>query len=225
MDLAIYGAGGLGHEVLDLARHIQEITKQVSESIFFVVDEKYIVDGLFKNEYMSCPIYGFDNVCNRFSAEEVEFVIALGEPDDRKRLYEQVKEKGYRFKTLIHPSANISPSAVIGEGTIVQSCSTISSDAQVGKNCFFQSMALLGHDCIVNDHSVVSSHVAISGHVKIGDNVYIAPGVMVKDRLQIGSNSVIGMGSNVQRNIPDNVIALGNPARPMKHKDDKKVFR
>lgn len=225
MSLAIYGEGGLGHEVLDLARHIQKETEQITEDIFFVVDDEYIVDRANQNEYMSCPIYSFGEICRRFTPEELEFVIALGEPDDRKRLYERVKARGYRFRTLIHPSANISPSAVIGEGTIVQSYSTISSDTKVGKNCFFQSMALLGHDCTVSDHCVVSSHVAVSGHVEIGNNAYIAPGVIVKDRMQIGANSVIGMGSNVQRNIPDNVIALGNPARPMKYKDDNKVFR
>ena len=219
MHLAIYGEGGLGHEVLDLVLRIQKGENQIIESIFFIVDDSD------KSEYMSYPIVDFEEIKRKYKPGEIEFIIALGEPEHRKRLYERVKNEGYGFKTLIHPSANISPSASIGEGTIIQYCTSISSDTKIGDNCFFQASALIGHDCLIRDHCVVSSHVAISGHVSIGEKTYIAPGVMVKDRVNIGFDSVIGMGAIVQRDIPDNVIALGNPARPMKHKDENKIFK
>lgn len=219
MYLAIYGESGLGHEVLDLAIYARNNTDQKDDPIFFVVDNST------RNEYRSCPIFSFEDTQSRFIHDEVEFIIAIGEPDDRMRLYRRVKEKGYKCKTLIHPTAYVSPSAAIGEGTVIQHGVVVSSDAKVGDNCFFQSLALVGHDCAIGDHCVVSSHAAISGNVSIGDNTFIAPGVVIKEKINIGSNSIIGMGAVVQRDIPDNVIALGNPARPMKYKDDNKVFK
>lgn len=219
MHLAIYGEGGLGHEVLDLAMRALKDEKEELESVFFVVDIPS------KTEYKAHRIFSFEEVCKNYTPQEVEFVIAVGEPEDRMRLYEQVKCRGFSLKTLIHPSANISASAIIGDGTIVQYCASISSDTEIGDNCLLQTVALIGHDCCIKEHCVISSNTAIAGHVTIGNNTYIAPGVIVKDRIQIGANSIVGMGAVVQRDIPDNVIALGNPARPMKNNDDKKVFR
>ena len=59
----------------------------------------------------------------------------------------------------------------------------------------------------------------------IGDQVYIALNVPVKEETRIGDNSIIGMGAVVLRDIPENVIAMGNPARPIKNKNDSKVFK
>ena len=219
MYLAIYGESGLGHEVLDLALYALNNANQKAGPIFFVVDNS------IRNEYRSYPIFSFEDVSDRFIHEDVEFIIAIGEPNDRMRLYRKVKEKGYKCKTLVHPTAYISPSVAIGEGTVIQHGVVLSSDTKVGDNCLFQSLALVGHDCVIGNHCVISSHAAISGNVSIGDNTFIAPGVVIKEKITIGSNSIIGMGAIVQRDIPDNVIALGNPARPMKYKDDNKVFK
>ncbi len=219
MYLAIYGESGLGHEVLDLAIHALKHMEGELEQIFFVVDNS------LRTKYRSFPIFSFEDMTINFIREEVEFIIAVGEPSDKMRLFKKVKENGYRCKTLIHPTAYISPSAVIAEGTVIQHGAVVSSDSKVGANCFFQGMALIGHDCSVGNNCVISSHVAVSGNVNIGDNTYIAPGVVIKEKINIGANSVIGMGAVVQRDIPDNVIALGNPARPMKYKDDGKVFK
>lgn len=49
--------------------------------------------------------------------------------------------------------------------------------------------------------------------VEIGDNVWICGGVTIKGGVKIGSNTIIGAGSVVLKDIPDNVLAAGNPAR------------
>ena len=64
----------------------------------------------------------------------------------------------------------------------------------------------------------------MAGGCVVGCATYIGLSVPVKQGIKIGKNVVVGMGSVVVRDIPDNVIAMGNPARPMKNKDDSRVF-
>ena len=57
-------------------------------------------------------------------------------------------------------------------------------------------------------------------NVTIGDNVFIGAGTIVLPGVSIGNNVVIGAGSVVSRDIPDNSVAVGNPARVVKSLDD-----
>ena len=54
--------------------------------------------------------------------------------------------------------------------------------------------------------------------VSIGNNVFLGAGVIIIPGITIGDNSVIGASAVVTKNIPPNVIAVGNPARVIKHK-------
>lgn len=51
----------------------------------------------------------------------------------------------------------------------------------------------------------------------MGDNVWIGGNVSVMPGVKIGDNTVIGAGSVVTKNIPDNVVAAGNPCKVLKH--------
>ncbi|MFE9646696.1 sugar O-acetyltransferase [Streptomyces sp. NPDC006365] len=53
--------------------------------------------------------------------------------------------------------------------------------------------------------------------ITIGDNVWLGGGVIVCPGVTIGDNAVIGAGAVVTRDIPANVVAVGNPARPVRN--------
>lgn len=218
MKLAVYGAGGLGHEILELALFLRKEKIVSFESVFFTADHPDM------DHYKTYPVYDITEVFETCDPPDLKFVIGVGEPSVRERLYHKVAEKGYGFMTLIHPLAYVSPEASIGDGTVIQSCASVSADTVIGKNCYLQSCALTGHDCRIGDHCMLSSHTAVSGNVTIGTNVYIAPGVMIKEKITIGDHTVAGMGAIVVRDLPENVIALGSPARPVKRKDGKNIF-
>lgn len=217
--LVICGEGGLGHEVLDLVLQLQKIGIKSYDEILFL-DEDPDKKGYM--EYKTFPSYEVYKTCDK---DNTKFVIAIGEPAYRIKLIKEIKAEGFGFETLIHPAAYIGLNTMIGDGTVVQRGAIISCDCKIGKNCFFQAYSSIGHDCILRDNCTISTNAAVSGGVAIGENTYIAVGSSVKQGIMIGSDTVIGMGSIVTRDIPDNVIAIGNPARPMKHKDDTKVFK
>lgn len=211
--LGIYGCGGAGRE----SKEIAEMQNLWDEIVF--IDDAYSNDT-FKGVHR----YNYTEFKERYSIQDTEITISLGEPEIKKRLYEKLKKEGFRFANIIHPQAVVSPSAKIGDGLILKAHSLISADAVVGNNVSLEENGIVGHDSIISDHCQISANVVVAGGCKVGEATYIGLGVPVKQGAVIGANCVIGMGSVVIRDIPDNVIAIGNPARPMKNKDDSRVF-
>lgn len=214
MVLGIYGSGNLGREIHEMASQSAEW-----EEIIFIDDT--VEPGIFRNT-RRIP---FELFRKKYSVDNTKVVIALGEPAYRVDLYNKCKEEGYGLANIIYPLVWISQSAKLGEGVIIYPHTFISCNTIVEDNVFLGPGVMIGHDCMIHRNSQISSGVAFGGNCVVGEGVYIGMNVPVKEKIKIGANSVIGMGSVVSRDIPDNVIALGNPARVMKYKDDNKVFK
>lgn len=215
MVLGIYGSGGVGREVKEIAEELG----QWDEIVF-------IDDTVPPDIFRGIRRMPFDEFTEEFTGEMAEIIVALGEPKYKINLYEKVKSAGFGFATVIHPSSIISKSAKIGKGVIVKPGALISSDALVENNVSIEEYAIIGHDSVIHKHAQISSFVMIAGHCEVGEGTYIAISVPVRDTVKIGAHSVIGMGSVVQRDIPDGVTAMGSPARPIAvRRDNDRVFR
>lgn len=218
MKLVICGEGGLGHEVLDMVLQLQDMGIKKYDEILFLDDNPA------KTGYMGYKAMVSEAIFDKYDTSDTKFVMAIGEPVYRRKLIDKIRERGYGFETLIHPNSYIGLNSVVGAGTVVQKFACISCDVVVGECCFLQPYSAVGHDCRIKENCTLSTNAALSGDVEIGENTYIAVGVSVMQGICIGHDSVVGMGSVVVRDIPENVIAMGNPARPMKYKDEQKVF-
>lgn len=117
------------------------------------------------------------------------------------------------FATAIHPSAIISPSAKIGEGSVVMAGAVINADAVIGKHCIVNTGATVDHDCVIGDYCHIAPGANISGGTHIGEGTWIGVGSCVIQCLNIGKDCMIGAGSVVVKDIPDGVTAYGNPCR------------
>lgn len=222
MILGIYGAKGLGWEVMELAKTVQQFEHKWDKIIF--IDDDVLGAESFKGNN-SAYIISFVEAKTIYSPTEIEFAIAIGEPSVRKAVFSKVIDAGYHCAILVHPDVNIPANAELKQGVIVQTRAVISCNTIIQENTFIQIAACIGHNCNVGAHNVISTNVVLAGACRTGEAVYIGIGVPIKESIEIGENSVIGMGSVVLRDIPENVIAMGNPARPMKHKDDSRVFK
>lgn len=218
MKLFIYCAGGFGKEIMDMARRINRFESRWADICF-------IDDVIQAEESYGAKLYPFVAVVNKFDKAAIEIVIAHGEPLSRKILFDKVKSAGYRLATLIDNTAIISDTARMGEGVIVTPYSSVSSLALVGNNVAINTKTIVGHDVKLGEHCVLSSLVNVGGASSVGENSYVGMGVQIKDKIAIGKDVIIGMGSVVYNDIPDEVIVLGNPARPMKKNIDKKIFK
>jgi sugar O-acyltransferase (sialic acid O-acetyltransferase NeuD family) len=217
MVLGIYGAGGLGREVYELAKAINSYSNCWNE-IFFIDDGE-----LIKNP-RNILVVKFENLKSKFNLENVEVCIAIGEPSIRKILFDKLINNNIAISTLIHPQVDIPESTIVGKGTIINKLTSISCDSVIGENVYIHPIACIGHDSIIGNHTIISSFVDVAGDCNVGDCAFLAINVIMKQGTCIGGNSIVGLASVVHRNIKEGVIALGNPARPMKNNENLRVF-
>lgn len=218
MVLGIYGAGGLGQEVLTLAIQIN-MANNVWDKFVFIDDNPDIAPVI-----KDVTVLKFDEYCIKYDTNQSEICVAVGEPFVRELIAKRICERFYSLAILVYPGVYVSESIEIGDGTIIHNGVSLSCDICIGKNVYIQPHAVIGHDNVIGNNSVISTFVVIGGNCHIGSNAYIGLHVPIKEGLTIGNNSIVGMGAVVCRDIPDNVIALGNPARPMKNNESKRVF-
>lgn len=218
MILAIYGAGGLGREVYELACSINR-SKVRWEKIFFIDDSDQVED------LRDVPILKFEAFQKKNTKEDIEVCIAIGEPAIREKVFTKLVLNNIKLATLIHPAVFIPSSTKIGLGTIICNYVSITCDIDISENVYIHPMACIGHDALIGKSSIISSFVDIAGNCKIGCKAFLGINVILKQGISIGDNTIVGMGSVVHRDLPSSVIALGNPARPMKENKNERVFK
>lgn len=216
MLLAIYGAGGLGREVYEIASRFNAAKSRWSQIVF-------VDDFHHEGDFYGTRRVHFESF--KKMKESCEFLVAVGEPASREKLFAKIKGEGFKFATLIDPTALVSPSAQIEEGTIICEFATIHTGVVLGKNVFLQPYCLIGHDIKVGDHSVLSAFCSPGGSMVIGQRVYIGMQAVLKEKLTVGDDAIVGMGSVVYQDVPANVTVLGNPARVTRGNEERKVFR
>lgn len=208
--LFIYGMGGFGKEVFDCAKRMDYYNE-----IF------YIDDFSFDNKI----VFSFDYFITNINNENCECIVALGEVSSRNVLKDKLISHGCNFATIIDPSSIISPLAKIGVGVIICQLAFIGPDAEIGNHSLVNTGSIIGHDIKISENCVISASVKIGGKSVIGQNVYLGMGSIIKEGITIENNSILGMGSVLHSDLSANLLALGNPARPIrKIEDDFKVF-
>lgn len=219
MNLYIYCAGGLGKETFDVAEKAN-LNKFKYDDIFFIDDAPS--SSALRSNY-SKKVIPFKKISHLITKED-RVVIANGEPSIRKKLYEKLKFNGIKTTKIFADNAFISPTSKISSGAIIAPFCSIQSEAKINLNVAINTMSIVAHDVVIGNHTVISSMVNLGGNVKIGSSSYVGMGAQIKQGVKIGSNTIIGMGSVVYNDIPNNVIALGNPARVSRKNINNKVF-
>lgn len=205
-DIYLFGASGHGKVIKDI---LQANGVEI---------KAFLDDNLSLNECSGC------NVLHDATGLS-PIIVSIGVNRIRKnivdRLILQASKNGteLKFGTAIHPTAIISPSAKIGEGTVVMPGVIINADAVIGKHCIINTGATVDHECIIEDFCHIAPGVNISGCTTIGEGTWIGVGSSIIQCLNIGKNCMVGAGSIVVKDIPDNVIAYGNPCRIIRNND------
>lgn len=209
----IYGCGGLGLETMDI------LEDNIKHDI--IDDHRciFVVDGVSERS-----VSGYDVIDFKDAVQGSKITIAVGEPSVRKMLLEKVRLQNLTLATVISRHAFVSSSAVIESGVIVAPFASIQAQAHVGENVAINTQAIIGHHVKVLRGAVISSQVNLGGSCVVEELTYVGMGASILEKLSIGNESIVGMGSVVYKDIPAGVIALGNPARVARKNEDKKVF-
>jgi sugar O-acyltransferase (sialic acid O-acetyltransferase NeuD family) len=198
----VYGAGGHGKVVADVLR------AEACPPVGFVDDE------CARSTILGLPVLGVgDWLAATMKREEVGVALGIGDNWSRKRIADRCRNHGFQIVTAVHPSAVFSPTSKIGEGTVVMPLAMLNTDSLVGLGVIVNSGALIEHECIIGDYAHVSPNVSLGGRVHIGSFCLLGLGAVVLPGITVGSGSIIGAGAVVVRDIPDEVVAVGVPAR------------
>lgn len=208
--MLIVGAKGFAKEILEVMHQLDQL-----ENLFFFDD---VNDDIPEELFGQFPILRtFNEATIYFKTVDNQFTIGIGNPVLRKKLYGKFSALGGKFTSTISPSAVIGSFDVqIGLGSNVLSGAVFSNTAILGKGCVVYYNAIITHDCKIGDFVEISPSVTLLGRCTIDSYSQIGANTTVLPDIKIGKNVIIGAGSVVTKNLPDNCVAVGVPAKIIK---------
>ncbi|CAG9613435.1 Putative acetyltransferase EpsM [Bacillus rhizoplanae] len=204
MKIVMIGQGGHSKVVRDI------ILSNNEYEIVGYLDDRYEDIAIVDNIYFG-PISTAHEMINYFN--QIKFVIAIGDNKVRKLIVEKLCLSENYYATLIHKTAVVSPSAKIGNGTVVMPNVVINADTQIGNHVIINTGSVVEHDNIVGDFVHISPHVTLTGSVIIEEGAHIGAAATMIPSAKVREWSIIGAGSVVINDIPPNCTAVGIPAK------------
>ena len=204
--LLIFGAGGSGREVAWLARQCWGD----KVDLCFVVDRpQYLVE-----EVNGIPVR---LLRDRASMPHTRYVIALGDPGQRRMGMAACEAHGLSSAMLVHPRVEASDTVVVGAGSVLCAGSILTVNIQIGTHVHVNLGCTVSHDATIGSFSTLSPGVHVSGNVRIGDGVFIGTGSSIINGhpdapLIIGDGAVIAAGSCVTKPVEPDAMVAGVPA-------------
>ena len=210
-DILILGAGGNSIDVLDAMNETNTASKQtVYRCLGFLDDNR---------ELWGRDIHGHKVLGPLASAADhpgARFVFTVASPFNffkRAQIAHGLDLPLDRYETVVHPSAVVSRLAELGPGGIVLQNSSIASDARVGAQVMILQNAVVSHETVIGDYTCQAGGACVSGGVVIGQSCYLGTNAAVIGNCRVGDYCLVGMGAVVLRDIPENSVYVGNPAR------------
>ena len=206
MKLVVWGASGHARSVADAID-----SARLGSVAAFIDDVNPVAAGA---SFLGTPLLGAAGELQRLHAEGVRHaLVAVGDSRARMRLAARLKALGFTLPVLVHGTAYVARTAVVGEGTVVLARAVVGAAAHVGAGVIVNTGATVDHDCIVGDGAHLCPGVVAGGHAQVGVGAWIGIGATLKDRVRVGANTTVGAGAVVVDDLPDNVVAYGVPAR------------
>ena len=205
--------GGTGQ-----AKVVRPILEHYGSKVIAVIDD---TPGL-PSTFPDVPLYqGWDGLLKAISQHprnEIGFVVAIGNPHGRVRiaLHEKMVALGLQPVSLAHPSAIVSDTATFGSGLQVMAGAIIGELVHIGRECIINTNASVDHECVLEDGVEIAPGATLCGNIRMRTNSWACTGATITPRRTIGADSIVGAGSVVLHDIPEGMLAIGSPARPVR---------
>ena len=211
--LVILGAVGNCLDIVDAVRAINLVSPEGGFEIVGFLDDDPERLG---QSVAGIPVLG--PLADAARIEGARFVNGIGSPRSfrgKPDMLARTGVAGTRFSTVVHPDASVSASAELGAGCVVLANVTVCANVRIGDHVMILPNAVIGHDSTIGDHSTLAASVVVSGFCRIGQCCYLGAGACVRDGVAMGDGSLLGMGSVLLRDMPEQTVYVGNPARPL----------
>jgi sugar O-acyltransferase (sialic acid O-acetyltransferase NeuD family) len=140
-------------------------------------------------------------------------LLCAGRGSGRASLASRLDIEDARYATVIHPSVSLPRSSPVGVGSIVLAGCVLTASVRLGRHVVAMPKVVLTHDDVVDDYATLCAGAVLGGSVQVGPGAYLGMNASVKERVIIGADAVVGMGSIVLRDVPERETWFGVPAR------------
>ena len=213
--IIILGLGGHSKVVEDSL-----IDSNLGKDIAYLDDDNEKIEENEKSKLGKNLLGKLNLIYNHKIKEQYTFgFVAIANPEIRMEWIKRLIDNGFKVPVIIHPTAWVSRSAILGDGSLVLSQATVQAEVICGKGTIINNCASIDHDSILKDGVHISPGANIAGNVEIGKESWIGIGASVIQGIKIGANTKIGANAAVINDIPDGVTAAGVPAKIIKYKN------
>jgi sugar O-acyltransferase (sialic acid O-acetyltransferase NeuD family) len=217
-NILLFGGGLQANVCIDI------IEKEDKYKIAGIVDSKAVIGS---------QLYGYEVVGRQENIDQLIKIysvsaglITIGDNYSRKFVRDFIISivPQFNFINAIHPNVSIGRNVKLGKGVVMMAGVIVNPDSIVGDFCILNTGAQLEHNCTMEEFALLSAGSITGGKVRIGKYSAITLGVTIIDRINIGENTVVGSGSLVLNDLPDNVLAYGNPAKIIRTREPGERF-
>lgn len=184
----LIGSGGFAREIM----------ADMGKAMKCFVDDKYWADGLYK--------------ISELDSSKHIVLVALGNPTQRKSIINRLPSDIEYWNHISKYAIVLDSLKYFGMGSIICAGSVLTTNIHIGNHVHININCSVGHDSNISDFVTISPGVNISGNVNIGEGVYVGTNASIREKINIHSNSTIGMASGVVKDICDSGLYLGLPS-------------
>jgi sugar O-acyltransferase (sialic acid O-acetyltransferase NeuD family) len=200
----IVGAGGFGRETLDA---LLASFEHVGRTLERQPTVRFVDENLAGSTVRGIDVVSLEQVANGL------YVVAIANPEVRRRLAGVLKDKGLQPYTVVHPRAIIGPETKVAPGCVVLGGAYVSSSVTLAEHVQVNYNATVGHDAVLETYVTVLPGANLAGATKIQFGATIGSNACVLQGLTVGAGSTVGAGAVVTNDVPKRIVAKGVPAR------------
>lgn len=169
------------------------------------------VDGLAVRDLKEKGFSGLKLISEDEIGSDDNLILGIGDNRTRLTLYNELISINAKVLTVIHPNACVSPSAIIGEGSVVLAGCIVNHSAVCGRCCILNTSSVIEHDCRIESGVHISPGAVLCGGVSVGMESWVGANSVVREYKKIGRGCIIGAGSVVIDDVPDRTKGAGVP--------------
>lgn len=189
-------AGG-GH-----SRVVVDTLLSTGKRIRGIIDPKFAVGS----QLLGVPVLGGDEVIDALAIGSCLLANGIGanpETKSRSSTYIHLVKRGFRFVSVIHPSATIGREVVLAESCQVLAGAVLQSGTKIGSNAVINTSASVDHDVVISDNAFIAPGAIICGNVTVGVGSFVGAGATILPGVHIGAGAVVAAGALVRKDVAD----------------------